>query len=227
MLVDFLFPKVCSGCGILGNYLCLSCRNKLPYVDQDMCLYCEKKSLYGLTHPGCKRRNGIDGTMAIFHYNDLLKKMIKDIKYRYTTGILTELEQSIDPKRLTKLSFLRRPTVPLFLQPVPLHPERLRKRGFNQARLLAEFFGKLLPVPLTDVLKRVKNTSPQAQLKKGGRRYANVRGAFEVINTKQVTGKAFVLIDDVVTTGATVKEAARALKEAGAQKVYIFSLAHG
>ncbi len=178
MLVDLLFPKVCCGCGYLGNYLCLSCRNKLPYVDQDMCLYCENKSLYGLTHPGCKRRNGIDGVMAVFHYNDLLKKMIKDIKYRYATSILTELEQSIDPNKIIQLSFYRRLAATIFLQPVPLHPERQRLRGFNQARLLAEFFGKLLPAPLTDVLKRVKNTSPQAQLKKGGLRFVNARGAF-------------------------------------------------
>ena len=90
-LKDLLFPKFCLGCGFLGAYICTNCKKKLSYIKQDSCLYCGKPSLYGLTHPGCRREKGVDGFLSVFYYNNLLKSVIKSVKYRLATAVFEEL----------------------------------------------------------------------------------------------------------------------------------------
>jgi ComF family protein len=108
------------------------------------------------------------------------------------------------------------------LAPVPLHPRRLRHRGFNQALLLAQAFPE---VPLErEVLVRRRPTLPQVRLNPQ-ERLTNVRGAFDVPDPAPVSGKTVVLVDDVYTTGATVKECARALLQAGAGRVEVLTAA--
>ena len=101
-----------------------------------------------------------------------------------------------------------------FAVPVPLHPWRRLRRGFNQARDLAERLG----CPVVDALWRVRATSPQMTLRAGARR-TNIRGAFIVAPHEGVDGKVIVLVDDVRTTGATLDECARVLRRAGASEV--------
>jgi ComF family protein len=109
------------------------------------------------------------------------------------------------------------------LVPVPLHPKRLRQRGFNQALLLAQAFPE---VPLDrDNLRRVRATVPQVGLKSLKERRANVKGAFAVARPEKIAGKNVCLVDDVFTTGATVRECARALNKAGARSVTIITAA--
>jgi ComF family protein len=109
--------------------------------------------------------------------------------------------------------------------PVPLHPARVTERGFNQAELLAVPCATLWGVPLgTRALVRVRPTRPQTELDAAARR-ANVAGAFEVTRPEDVTGRRLLLVDDVLTTGATVGAAARALKAAGAETVGVLVLA--
>lgn len=224
-LIDILFPKICLGCGYLGCYICPHCQKKLIYLEQDFCLYCKRKSLYGLTHPGCTRPKGIDGMMAIFQYNDFLKKIIKEIKYRLVTEVWREFSLNIYPEQLLKLGLYKRQSHKLYLQPVPLHKARLRIRGFNQAKLITDFFQKYIPYPQSEILIRKKETPSQAMSKNGSDRYQNVRGAFSVDRTTD--NKKLILVDDVVTSGATVKEAAKTLKKAGVKTVFVLALARG
>ncbi|OGK21609.1 hypothetical protein A2866_03830 [Candidatus Roizmanbacteria bacterium RIFCSPHIGHO2_01_FULL_39_8] len=227
-LKDFLFPKFCLGCGFLGAYICHNCRKNLYYMEKDMCIYCSHNSLYGLTHPACKRRYGIDGFLSIFHYNNLLKSIIKSIKYRYALDVWREFCLIIEPESILKVASLKKIVKgPIFLEPIPLHRSKLRHRGFNQARIIAEYFSHRLSLPMTSCLVRTKDTEPQAQLRKNSERFRNMQGAFDVEGTKVVTGQYIILIDDVVTTGSTVKEAARALKLGGAKGVFTLSVAHG
>lgn len=226
-LKDILFPKFCLGCGFLGNYVCLQCQNELAYMQKDSCLYCKKVSLYGLTHPICSHQGGVDGIVSIFHYNNLLKKVIKTIKYRAAVDVWKELCQVIHPSGLTKLYSYKAFQKSFSLQPIPLHPKKIRERGFNQAQFIALFFQDFLSFPIEDFLLRKKYTLSQAQIAKKQSRHSNIRGAFELASHKEVKGKHIILVDDVVTSGATVKEAALTLKKAGAASVFILTLARG
>lgn len=226
-LKDILFPKFCLGCGFLGSYICLHCQNELSYIQKDSCLYCNRISLYGLTHPLCSRKDGIDGIISILHYNNLLKKIIKTIKYRGALDAWIELCQVIQPDMLKKLSYYKALQRLFCLQIIPLHPKKNRERGFNQAQLIALFFQKFLLFPLENFLLRKKNTLSQAQITKRQYRYFNVRDAFAIPTHKDLRGKHIIIVDDVVTSGSTVKEAALTLKKAGATSVFVLTLARG
>ncbi len=190
-------------------------------------MYCHKASPLGFTHPGCMRRGGIDGFTAIFFYNPLMKKIVKAIKYRLSREVFEELTQVIKPGTLKSLSQLAKFDSGFVICPLPLHERRLRSRGFNQAELLGSFVNKFVESPKVQFLMRTKDTPSQTSLKDGLKRYQNVRGAFHVRKPTAVRGKSILLVDDVVTTGATAREAARTLKRAGAAKVFVFALAKG
>ncbi len=102
---------------------------------------------------------------------------------------------------------------------IPLHHSRERKRGFNQAKLLAEIVAKNFNLELKNVLMRVKNTPPQAQAENREKRRENLFGAFTIIDPDEIKNKNIILIDDVYTSGATMSEAARVLKSRGARKI--------
>ncbi|MBI2051933.1 ComF family protein [Candidatus Roizmanbacteria bacterium] len=222
---DIFFPKICLSCGFLGSYLCLSCQRKLIKVSHDTCFYCRRRSFTGLTHPGCKRRLGVEGFLSVFHYNDVLKRSIKNIKYRLVKEALFELLTLIPPSFISKLAFFKNDK--LYLQPIPLHNRREKERGFNQAELIAQFLSQYLPFPLIDGLIRTKDTASQSKLDARKERLANIRGAFVSRESAKVGGRQIILIDDVVTSGATVSQAAKVLKRSGATEVYVFTLAKG
>ena len=111
------------------------------------------------------------------------------------------------------------------LIPVPLHPRRLRERGFNQSLLLARHLSRRLGLPCeAEVLVKVKDTPSQTSLSPAERQRA-VRGAFEVMKGERIREKRVLLVDDVFTTGATVNEASRVLLRAGAEEVLVITLA--
>lgn len=209
----------------MGTYICLDCQKKLNYLKHDNCLYCGKRSSFGLTHESCKKKYGIDGCMSIFYYNDFLKKLIKAIKYRLAEEVFEELCLVIKPAGLYKLSCLKKINGPFFVQPIPLHDQKLRERGFNQSYLLARFLNSFLDFKIVDDLIRKKSTSAQAQLGKRRERYLNLRGAFK-IKEKHIF-KKYILVDDVLTTGITLTQAAEVLKKAGAEAIFALSLAKG
>jgi ComF family protein len=109
--------------------------------------------------------------------------------------------------------------------PVPLHKSRLQQRGFNQALLLGKTLGKIHGKKvLPSILQRIRNTIPQVELDHR-QRVKNVRGAFAVKNPQEIMDKRLLLVDDVLTTGATVNECARVLKKYGAREVLVLTLA--
>jgi ComF family protein len=111
------------------------------------------------------------------------------------------------------------------MMPVPLHPRRLRERGFNQSLLLARYAAPLLDAELDFLsLRRIRYTQPQTGLKSEERR-KNVRRAFHIVDRKVVKGRTILLVDDVTTTGNTLNECARTLKRAGSKKVLCLTLA--
>lgn len=113
-----------------------------------------------------------------------------------------------------------------FIVPVPLHRSRMREREFNQAQLLGEQVAKEFDKEiLTDALVRIRPTKTQTELALGDR-YKNVQGSFTVRDARLVKDKNLLLIDDVLTTGATSSEAARTLKDSGARIIFVMTLAN-
>lgn len=226
---DILFPKYCFSCGRLGSYLCLLCARKLRAIDKDICPYCEKASYFGLTHYGCRRRFGLDGLKAIFFYDKLVKKIVKNIKYRLVTEAIDDFLQAIPREKIEELFFYKQLAKNFVFLPVPLHSKRQRKRGFNQSEEMVKFFAKILAFSFDDRLViRARDTKPQVELKELKDRYKNILGAFSLAKkttANQIEGKRFIIFDDVWTTGWTIKEIARVLKKAGAAKVFALTVA--
>ncbi len=223
-LKDILFPKFCLGCGFLGSYICFNCRKKLIKAQEESCFYCHRTSYQGLTHRNCFRKNGVDGFIYIYIYNNLLKKIIKTTKYRYVKESFSELLLDSYFAMFDKLIFYKRTLRPLSVEEIPLHEVRLKRRGFNQSKIIKDFLKDQFSLEETSYLKKVKETRPQAMLKKV-ERVNNLKGVFS--STKILKATNILLIDDVVTTGATMAEAAKVLKAQGAAAVIAFALAKG
>jgi competence protein ComFC len=226
-LEDLLFPKFCLGCNYLGCYICPKCAKQLKLYDRQRCLYCNKESYLGLTHPSCIRKLNIDGLISILHYNNFLKRIIKNIKYRLATEVFRELTQNIKPAYLEELYILKKIIPDAYIQPIPLSEKKKKARGFNQAEIIGKYFQGFLGFEMTDFLIRTQDRNPQAQMDSAEKRYLNVKGVFALKPKSIIANKRFLLIDDVVTTGSTVREAARIFKNAGADKVFVLALVRG
>ncbi|MCX7996995.1 MAG: ComF family protein [Patescibacteria group bacterium] len=222
-MIDIVFPRLCLSCGFPGLFLCGRCRDRLEHIKDTACFYCEKKTPWGQVHTRCVRHGEIDGLLAAVWYSETIRKVIHSIKYGGAYAAVPEVFWGLSPLALANLGKLLRHTGPLGIQPVPLHPSRMRERGFNQAALLARMLVRLTGMAAVNVLVRNKSTSAQAGTTSRVARILNMRGAFSVSTSLPCRG--ILLVDDVVTTGSTVKEAARTLKKAGAEAVYVWCLA--
>ncbi len=227
-LKNTLFPKQCIGCGRLGIYICLVCQKKLKLVDKDVCPYCKRASFFGLTHPICVRRYGLDGLQSIYYYSPLVKKIIKTIKYGLVTDAIGDFAMVTPLSIVNKFSFFKKFGNNFHLIPIPLHTVKLRKRGFNQSTLLAGHLSSLLSFPLNEsIVRRIKDTPSQTKQKGAKERYDNIRGAFAIINEarQQIKGSNFIIFDDVWTSGSTIKEVCRIVKKHQAAKVFALTMA--
>ncbi len=224
-ILDVLFPKFCFNCRSIGTYLCDVCKQKLLPATYDICPYCEKKSGYGLTHGVCARIYGLDGMLNVFYYDDVFKKILKAIKFRRIKGGVSVLIDSIPKEFWNKLIT----TSEIFYNDaevlaVPLHPKRLRERGFNQSDILAQACAIMMQKNNAPIIKRLRNTRPQSQLSSAAERYLNIHNAF-TINSADKLPKKIIVVDDVWTTGATIREIAHTLKYAGVERVYALTFA--
>ncbi len=190
-----------------------------------ICLVCNRGSFNGLTHPKCEGKYAIDGAFAAIAYKGIVKKLIYNFKYKpYLSDLRNSLVElfyeSIIQNEIFQTIYESSP----ILVPVPLHSKRLKKRGYNHAQLLSVGLSKLLDLKLMDILERTKDTKSQFGLNLKDRK-ANIQDAF-ILNTKyKLHNTNVLLIDDILTTGLTLLEAARILKKNGAKKVYGLTLA--
>lgn len=226
MILDFLFPKTCLGCSKLGLYICFSCQKNFEYIQKDACIFCDKINKLGLVHDGCKRKGEIDGSLSLIYYNVTIKNIIKKIKYRLVKDAFREFFLLLQPEYVSKYKNFKKAFPDVVIQPIPLHPKRFNERGFNQAVIISQFFSQVMDVQIVDVLIRKKNTQPQAQTTSKLERHLNIRNAF-VSRLTHIKHKNVILVDDVMTTGNTFKEAAKVLKKHGVKNVFCFSIAHG
>lgn len=229
-LLDFLFPKRCVQCKKFGSYICANCLAFIQFTDSMDCLLCNRPAIDGLTHPRCITKYAIDGTFPSIVYKGVVKKLVYAFKYPpYLTSLEPHLSDLLYEGLVQKEAFYNVISKKSILVPIPLHAKKIRKRGYNQSMLLALSLGKRLEIPVMNCLLRTKETKTQVGFSKE-ERLKNIKGAFS-LNPKCITeiGKyeQVFLVDDVVTSGATLKEAASVLKKAGVKSVYGITLAHG
>lgn len=222
--LNLIFPKICLGCKKMGSYLCSDCFSNLPAYKL-RCIGCRRMNLLGLTCNICLRKKSLpDSCYTLFHYNPLLKKLIKSTKFRSAQQILSELLKTIEKEKSDQirkdLSILPKNT---YIQPVPLHPQRLRERGFNQAALISQTLKKILGLKTTSILERVKYSPPQSYYQHSKERFLNIRSAFRI--KKPSPPKKVLIVDDLITTGHTLREITRVLRKSGAEKIFAFTLA--
>ena len=232
-LLDILFPKKCVGCKKVGSYFCQDCVSNILQTDL-VCPKCEKLAVGGATHPICGRRFGLDGLWSLGIYQNPLREAIKQLKYgkvrelsKELVDILVEYWAKYQPFLLDQIKDSRGEGWAVV--PVPLFWFRENSRGFNQSNLIGQDLSKKLGLDFCEALKRTRYTKPQVKLL-GKDRHQHIRGAFALSPNcnPPLRGPAVtcvLLIDDVWTTGSTLRECCYILKRAGAKKVWAITLA--
>lgn len=227
-ILNFLFPKKCVGCNKIGNYFCPNCISQIKQTDL-VCPFCDRLSVGGVVHPVCKRKYGLDGLWSLGIYQDPLREAIQKLKYRWVTEVAETLVNITIEYWAKNQPFLldqikKSQGKDWVIVPVPLHKSRQNWRGFNQSALLAQSLAHKLGLKYQEILTRVKKTKPQVSLK-GYERQRNIKNAFALtINDESLTDN-YILIDDVWTTGSTLKECCLVLKRRGAKNVWALTLA--
>ena len=220
--MDLLFPKRCVSCGQIGSYLCPGCLKKIRFCQFQACPVCQRSSITGATHPRCQTKYSLDGLVSVSHFEGPVKAAIKKIKYKWVADLAEDLV-GIILENLWKAKWL--PQDEFIIVPVPLSPKRERWRGFNQSALLGKILAQRLELKFNgQILKKIKDTKPQVELSADERK-KNLNGVFKVTAKDQVLGRSFLLVDDMVTTGSTLRNCASTLKRAGAGKVWALTLA--
>lgn len=207
-LFDLIFPIECLACGQGQHWLCAACLEKLKAELVVEKIYLEVDDY-------------LDMTYAVSKFSHkLMQRLIKVYKYNFVADVGQVLNEVVCGKFDDYVIYHDAGMV----VPVPLHARRLRWRGFNQSAILAQYFADHYLLDYAEALKRSRYNQPQAK-KSQLARLANVSDCFEA--QIDVCGQSIWLIDDVVTTGATLNECAKVLKAAGAKRVYGLCLAHG
>ncbi len=218
--LDFIFPKKCVSCGRFGAYICFACTAKIEVIEHPVCPICQRQAIGGKTHPGCRTKFTLDGLVVGFRYRGPIKLAISRIKYKWIWDIAYTVNDLL-AERIWKFNIPQE----FVLVPIPLHVRRKNWRGFNQAELICQILAKKFGCKTQNLLKRQVETKTQVGLTREERK-KNIKGAF-TLNSSNVRGKTIILVDDVYTTGATMGEACRLLKQSGARVVWGMAIALG
>ena len=226
-LLDLLFPKFCLGCQKEGVYLCDDCRALLEISEFNYCLCNQKPQRLppGSKNGKCQRCQDkkLSGLYFALPYKEkqLTKKLIYQFKYQ---PYLKDLAKTLASILIEHFVLSGKNTNEIWenaiLIPIPLDKKKLKIRGYNQSEELAKELSIVLKIPVvSSVLIKTKSTKPQMELTKQERE-KNLQGVFKVENTDELTGKKIFLVDDVYTTGSTMQECAKVLKENGVKQVW-------
>lgn len=220
--VKWLYPPqaICIACGALrvdvrAWHICQSCFEKLIPLDPPFCPRCGKSG-WLFDCPDCiaKKSDALDGRCAAYAYKDTARNLVRMLKYNSVVSAADALAEGMR-KVMPEESFD-------VIVPVPLYRVRQRQRGYNQARELGAALSTLTGIPLLDALMRSRSTQTQTRLSRDDRAQ-NVKGAFRA--NLDVERLSVLLVDDVLTTGATAVSCAEALKEAGAHRIVLITAA--
>jgi ComF family protein len=222
-IASLLYPAACTICSASvdpGEYLCHECESKISRIVPPFCAKCSEPFDGAITTEfacaNCAHRKiYFEAAVSAYRARGIVRHVILNFKYGRQIHlrhlVARWLVAAFDDQRLRGRQFDA-------IVPVPLHPARKRERGFNQAELLAECLSEHLSLPLRPALERVHYTTTQTAFDRA-ERMQNLRGAFRLRKKGDVRSLRVLLIDDVLTTGSTLSECARVLKEAGARSV--------
>ncbi|MGQ9521776.1 MAG: ComF family protein [Anaerolineae bacterium] len=218
-LLNLLFPPRCVVCRRVGTWLCPECVNQLPRLSSPVCQRCGTPITHGMFCRTCREAPlRLEGIRSVAPFRGPVRSAIHYLKYRHARELADPLGE------LMAQYWQQNPLPAEVIVPVPLHPSRLRRRGYNQAALLAWALGRRVGLPVDeDALCRVRATASQMRLQAADRR-RNVENAFHCL-TDRMGGRRVLLVDDVCTTGATLEACADALREGGARQVWALTLA--
>ena len=224
-ILDFFYPPLCFGCGeeISGGFLCFSCYEKLFISSLAVCPKCGRPVPYFTRCQECQPRLNLSRVRALGLYQPPFKGMIEEFKYKGKRKLAEILGDALS-LILANDPFLKKADL---LVPIPLHPAKIRERGYNQSELLARTIARRTNLPVACALKRKRNTQSQTKLSSREERFRNMENVFVRQDKEEVRGKRIILIDDVLTSGATLSSAARVLLEGGAEEVYGLVVAKG
>lgn len=229
-LCDLLFPHICLLCqkhlAIPDKkiVLCSHCLQSLQRNRPPFCRKCSRplEKPFNNLCPTCRRFSfDFNAAWAACLYNEPVRQLIHLYKYDHKTVLRHHFFSIL-------FSFITSYRLPLnhaLVVPVPLHAARLRERGYNQAQLLAQLISRQYRIPMCiNNLVRIRNTESQSILSQK-ERWTNIQHAFRIKRPIELKDKKILLIDDLLTTGATASEAAKTLKEAGARRVDVLTIA--
>jgi ComF family protein len=230
-ILEIFFPSHCLSCEETTSkdaLFCSACWSKLQFITDPKCKICSYPFEAEINHMGaiCSvcliKKPSYDKSLTIFRYNKTIGKAISDLKYRDQTFLSKKFAKLLFNKAKNEIANCD------IIVAVPLHVKRLRKRKFNQAVLLCRNLVKLFPEKnfYPDFLLRVKDTKSQVKLRKKERE-KHLKSAFAMNKKFQnlIAGKKILLVDDVITTGATLENCAKELKKHKASEVVILTIA--
>lgn len=225
-IMAFLFPNTCPFCGkVSGTGICDACRKKLPYIREPYCMRCGKpirRNEDEYCYDCGRHSHFYESGRAVWLHSSSVRPAIYQFKYHnrriYSCTFAREMVKEYG-RLICKWQIA-------IIVPIPLSKSRKRKRGYNQAELLANEIGRIMNIPVdARSLIRKKNTAPQKIMDARGRK-KNLQHAF-AWNAPRLQGENVLLIDDIYTTGSTIDAAAEILKLAGAEKVYFLTVSIG
>lgn len=208
LIIDWLFPRKCFGCGRGEKYLCSLCETKI-------------------IRGGLIKKDGFEGVISIYKYDGLIKNIIEKIKYGFVSDSLDEMAE-----RMARNLIIEYPNIVKYwrkekytLIPIPLHEERKKWRGFNQSEILAKKLSEKLKLKWRNnlIIRKIKIKS-QAKIKNREKKWKNMMDVFQVIDRNKIPKKV-ILVDDVITSGATMTAALKTLKKSGVNLSWALTLA--
>lgn len=217
-LWSLVLPISCLNCGEESDWICQKCSRQIAFSRPELC-FCGKYGPNGLCDKH-SRFTDLDGLSSIFSYADpVARELIKSLKYKAQTDVISFLEW-----KLLKRSLQLLPKGEFTVTSIPVDKAKYNQRGFNQAEMIARALIEPV-IEYEELLIKVKPTKSQTVLNKK-QRQKNLRRAFRL--KKGVTvPENIIIVDDVVTTGSTMREAAKTLRKSGAKRVWGFALSHG
>lgn len=221
-LINKLFPIKCYFCGYFGKPICNKCLNEFSPIFSTNCIGCDQQTNNGFTHENCKSKATYlpDASLSLFEYDGYVRECITTSKYKTKQFILLRYLTKYGIHNLLEAGAILEAD---YIIPIPLSKAKRRQRGFNQSKIICDIVSKTYNIKTKTNLKRVVNTKAQFS-KSRVERFNNVKNAFYIRWPQQLKGKSVILVDDILTSGATMIEATKTLKKAGVKTVFCFTL---
>lgn len=219
MILEILLNKRCLRCFKYGKYICLDCFFK--YIGRNeylRCHVCNKESRIGFVHKECLEYTYLDGVISLSSYTPLLRDLIFRVKYQYIYQIFNDLGDILSEYLKSYSIFKGVNSSNIVVTSVPLSKRKYKVRGFNQSEVLAKRVSKNLDIKYINLLIRTKETKALFSQDKYSR-HESIHNAFEILQ-KKIDWGCIVIVDDIYTSGATLNECAKVLKQRYKVSVY-------